>query len=361
MSNAKKVAIALIAMLIPFTAVASANAAGETVSAKTELSPRKGNFYKQVNVASNLRLDVEVIPGQGQPTVEPLKNVRVTFPAGMTFRANNKICPDSKLNEQSSLGDPKAIVDACQNAVVGTGTAKLLLARGVNNLLSDPILVAFNAGKAKNGAPKLKIYGYSKGTGVGILMTGQLQNRVLDIAIPVLSYDSAVKNFDLNFPGPVLDRQAELGFVTQGKDPNYVQARCASSPLVTNAVFKLGQRNPSTGADSGPTYTVESPTTTQACKGLAGKAKLNAKAKGPKGKVKRGRKAAFKVTVSNKGTATAKAVKVTAAGGKANAGNIAPGKSKTVTVRAKVTRPVVKFTIKGKGVSAKASARVKLK
>jgi hypothetical protein len=314
-----------------------------------------------VPVDFTIRADVEAPPTE--LSITPMKNTRITFPKGVSFNPSPKmpVCTDAKLNAQSSLGDPKAVVESCAGSVVGTGTSTIYLARAKANALADPILIIFNAGKSKSGNAKIKIYGFSKGTGVGILMHGELKNQVLDVAIPVLSYDSAVQYYQFDMPGETLDREAELGFKAKGLDPNYVRAVCASSPLKTNAEFVLGERNPSTGADAGPERTVKSPTTTQPCKGAAGKAKLKAKAKGPKGKVKRGAKAAFKVTVSNNGTGVAKAVKVSAPGGKANAGNIAPGKSKTVTVRAKVTRPVVKFTIKGKGVSAKATARVKLK
>ncbi len=365
MSYAKKIALAIVALLIPFSVVASANAANETVSASTDLTPRSGSFFKEASVASNLRLDVEVTPGPGQTFVEPMKRVSTTFPAGMTFRANNNICPDSKLSLSSDLNSPSTIVNSCPNAVVGTGTAVILLARSVNGVIPDPILVAFNAGKTPQGQAKLKIYGYSKQTQVGILMTGTLRGRVLDIAIPVLSYDSAVKNFNLNFPGPVLDRQEELGFKTQGKDPNYVQARCAASPFTTSAVFELGQRNPATGDPVGDTFTVDSPTVTQDCTGKAGNAKLGAKVKGPKA-VKNGAKGAFKVTIKNSGTATAKNVVVTAPGGKAKGGNIAPGKSKTVTVKATVRgkkgrKATVKFTVKSGKVVARTSAKVTVK
>ena len=61
------------------------------------------------------------------------------------------------------------------------------------------------------------------------------------MAVPVLSNDSAVKYFDLNFPGGGLDRE-DIGVHVRGLDPNYVQARCTSSPLKTNAVFGLGER-----------------------------------------------------------------------------------------------------------------------
>ncbi|MBN8868716.1 MAG: hypothetical protein J0H66_02425 [Solirubrobacterales bacterium] len=366
MSFHRKFLIALISLLIPFSAVGAAQAANETVSAETILKPRSGSFYKEKAVSSDLELDVVVTPGSGQVLVDPLKNVKVTFPAGMTFSANNKVCTDSQLNSQSPLGSPKTIIDACQSSVVGTGTATILLFRQVAHPLDDPILVAFNAGKTANGQAKLKIYGFSKGTGVGILMTGVLKGRVLDIAIPVLSYDSAVANFNLAFPGPKLDRP-DIGISTQGHNPNYVQAICATGSQVTEATFQLGTRDPSTGEDTGPTSTKVAPTSTKPCNGIAGKAKLGGvKVKGPNA-VKNGRKGAFKVTVKNNGTATAKKVVVTTnRGGKGKAGNIAPGKSKTVTVKVKIKgkkgkKVAVKFTAKAGKVKASAAKKVRVK
>jgi hypothetical protein len=97
-----------------------------------------------------------------------------------------------------------------------------------------------------------------------------------------------------------------------------------------------------------------------------GKAKLTAKvAKKPRA-VRNGRKGAFRIFVKNRGTATAKHVVVTAPGAKKKVGNLAPGKGKTVTVKAKVRGhkgrvAKVKFVVKGKGVSARTVAKVRVK
>lgn len=365
MSFHKKFLIALISLLVPFSAVSAAQAANESVSAESTLTPRSGSFYKDKTVASNLKLDVVVTPGTGEATVDPIKNVKVTFPDGMTFKPNNNICPDSKLNSQSPLGSPQTIVDSCQSAVVGTGTATILLFRQVSAPLADPILVAFNAGKTSSGQPKLKIYGFSKGTGVGILMTGTLKGEVLDIAIPVLSYDSAVSNFNLNFPGEKLDRP-DINISTEGHDPNYVQAKCVNGKQVTNAVFELGTRDPATGADFGPTTQKTAPTTTKNCSGQAGKAKLGVtKLAGPNA-VKNGKTGTFKITLKNNGTATAKNVVVTTnVGGKGKGGNIAPGATKTVAVKVKIKgkrgkKVNVKFTAKSGNVKVAKAKKVKV-
>ena len=112
MSFLKKFLIALVALLIPFSAASAAQAANESVTADTSLTPRSGSFYKEKTVASNLKLNVVVTPGAGQATADPVKNVKVTFPQGMTFRPDSKVCPDSKLNSQSPLGSPSTIVNA---------------------------------------------------------------------------------------------------------------------------------------------------------------------------------------------------------------------------------------------------------
>ncbi|HMY26907.1 MAG TPA: hypothetical protein PLJ59_11320, partial [Solirubrobacterales bacterium] len=143
----------------------------------------------------------------------------------MTFKPNNSktpACTDSKLSITSNLADPAGVVASCPKSVVGSGTAAIFLAK-VNlpeTLIVDPILIVFNAGTTGSGQPKLKIYGYSKTTNVGILMTGTLKGEVLDIAIPVLSNDSAVKYFQLNIPGGQLVRD-DINVNVHGLDPNY--------------------------------------------------------------------------------------------------------------------------------------------
>ena len=352
MSHAKKILIAVVALLVPFSAIsATAQAAGETASVESSITARSGSLFKESNVSSNLGLNVVVTPGAGQIMAEPLKNVKVTFPAGMTFNPNRNICPDSKLNAQSPLGTPAVVVNSCANAVVGTGTATILLARFVANALADPVLVAFNGGRNNSGQPILKIYGFSKGTGVGILMTGTLNGRVLDIAVPVLSYDSAVANFNLNFPGEPLNRP-DIGINTRGLDANYVQARCANGRQVTNAVFQLGQRDAATGAETGPTTTIEAPQSTRNCNGQAGRARLNGlKISGPNA-VRNGRQGNFRITVRNPGTAIARNVVVrTNRGGNVRIGQIAPGATRNARINVRIrgnrnSRVAVRFTVR---------------
>jgi hypothetical protein len=371
MNSLKKYIALVIAMVVPFALVANANAANESVTATTHITGIGGKLYKEAQVSSNLNIHAEVTTPNSSPKVLPMKNVKITFPAGMTFKPNDSktpVCGDSKLSTSSNLADPAGVANACKSSVIGTGTAAIYIAK-VNQptaLVTDPILIAFNAGKNSSGQPKMKIYGYSDTTHVGILMVGTLKGRVLDIAVPVLSSDSAVKYFDLDFPGETLSRP-ELGVNVRGLDKNYVQAKCSSTPLKTNATFELGERSYPGGQETGPTTTVVSPETTQPCTGLAGKAKLGGvKIKGPNA-VKNGRKGVFKVTVKNNGTATAKKVIVTSnRGGKAKAGNIAPGKAKTVKVKVKIRgkkgkKIAVKFTAKSGKVKAGATKRVRVK
>ena len=363
----KKLVAIVMALVASFALAASAQAADETVLGTTNVEPRNGPLYQAKPVPVNLTIRAEVTTPALSPKVNPLKNTKTTFPAGVTFNPNNKVtpvCTDAMLSETSNLADPAGVVQGCKDSVVGTGTSAIIIAK-INQpgaLVGDPILVIFNAGKDNQGRAKIKIYGYSKTTNVGILMNGTLINGVLDVAVPVLSNDSAVKYYQFDMPGPLLDRP-DINVSTRGLDPNYVRAICPpSGKLVTNSEFVLGERTYPGGVDTTPSVTVQSPDTTQDCVGNPGKAKLAASVKGPKA-VKAGAKGAFKVTVKNNGTGIAKAVKVTATGGgKANAGNIKPGASKTVTVRTKVTgrkgsKKTLTFTAKG-GATAKAKIKV---
>jgi hypothetical protein len=370
MNLLKKSFVLLVAMVTSFAVASSANGANETVTATTTITGKSGKLFKEKNVAAKLNVHAEVTTPSSSPSVLPMKNVKITFPAGMTFRPNNSktpVCSDRQLSGSSNLADPAGVVDACKRSVVGSGTAAIYLAK-VNlpsALITDPILIAFNAGKTGNGQPKVKIYGYSDRTHVGILMNGTLKGSVLDMAVPVLSSDSAVKYFDLNFPGGTLSRP-ELGVNVRGLDPNFVQARCGTGVLKTNAVFELGERSYPGGQPIGPTTTVVSPQTTQPCTGLAGHPKLTAKVVKRPRAVRNGRKGFFRIYVKNHGTATAKRVFVFAPGAKKKVGFVAPGRGKTVGVRAKVrgrkgSVKKIKFVVKGKGVNARTFAKVRVR
>ncbi len=262
MFRTTKLLAILVSILVPFAAVSTAQA--ETVIAKTKLTPNGGKFKKKTRLPAKLSVSAVVTPQPGASLVNPTKRIDIKFPAGMTLRPNRKVCSDRKLSASSDLSTPSVVVKACRSAVVGTGTAMIYLARAAASALNDPVLIAFNAGKNKKGQPKLKIYGYSKQTQVGVLMSATLKGRSLSISIPVLSYDSAVGTFKLQIPGPRLNRP-EIGVNTKGQNRRYVLASCPTPKLVTAATFFLGTRNPSTGDPTSPTTKVSSKKTVQKC------------------------------------------------------------------------------------------------
>ncbi|MCB0869709.1 MAG: hypothetical protein KDB52_02650 [Solirubrobacterales bacterium] len=363
----KKLVAIFVALMASFAMVASAQAADETVVGTTDITSLGGPLYKEKAVPVNMEIHAEVTTPVSSPKVNPLKNTKLTFPKGVSFNPNNKKtppCTDDKLSTTSNLADPEGVVAACPKSIVGTGVSTIIIAKINNNpntVISDPILILFNAGTDSQGRAMLKVYGYSKYTNVGILMHGTLVGQVLDLAVPVLSNDSAVKLYTFNMPGPVLDRP-ELGINVKGLDSNYVQATCADGVWKTNSEFILGERTYPGGVDTTPETTVVSPETEQNCVGQAGKAKLALKATGPKS-VKSGKKGSFKVTVTNSGTASAKNVKVTATGGgKGSAGTLKPGAKKTVTVKTKVTgRKGSKKTLTFSAGGSKAKIKVTVK
>lgn len=333
----------VVAMLIQLS-----GAKAETVSIETSMKPFGGKLFKEVRVPVQSRLKVQVEVPPGQQTILPLKRTRIRFDTDMTYNPDNRKtppCPDSKLSQTSSLGlGVAAIVDLCPRSVIGTGTSLIYLVKSTASPLADPQLVIFNAGRDARGNPKMKIYGFSKATGTGLLMEGSLnKNGIQDVPIGVLSYDSAVGNFVFDMPGTgmkVEDAAAPGGFrVVKGLDRGYVRARCSDGMWSTGGDFYLGERNASTGADIGPTTIVPGNVYNDSCRGLKGRPKLRRKAqRGPRA-ARRGARVRYRVTVANRGTATARAVKLRVRGGvrgSARGGKIAPGKRKTFTVRGRV-------------------------
>ena len=354
-----------------------AQASGETATAGLTMTPQSGSLYVQAQKPVFWRVDVEIkAPYPESPEVLPMKRVRTSFPTEMRFNPKKgfPVCPDDKVGPPPvNLSVPPAeVISRCPDAVLGNGSAELYLNR-VNRaegpILKDPVLLVFNGGETSSGLPKIKIYGFSKGTGAGVYMEGTLDHGVLDVAIPVLTYDSAVGRFDLNIPGTgpvVYDKKEVSGSV--GLDKSYVTTTCATGSWNGSAQFTLGTRD-SAGNPTSPDSLVDSPPYSVDCVGLAGKGKLGGvKVKGP-AKVKKRKKGTFKVTVRNNGTATAKGVKVRAKGkgakGSGKAGNIAPGASKTVKVKVKFTKKgksKVTFTAKSSNAgSAKGKKTVKVK
>jgi hypothetical protein len=355
---------------------APAGAANETATANLTMTPQNGKLFKQAHKPVNWRLDVEVkAPWPASPKVLPMKQVSIDFPKDMKFvpKKNTPVCPNSQIGPPPvNLNvDPNTAIARCPGAVLGNGTAGLYLAQNnsaVGPNLTDPELVVFNGGRTGNGLPKVKIYGYSKGTGAGIYMEGVLRGGNLTISIPVLTFDSAVGDFNLNIPGtnnPNANRR--------GKDRTYVQTKCSSGTWQTTARFTLGTRD-TAGNPTSLDSTVVAPTDTTNCVGLNGRANLKVqKVKGPK-KLKRGQTKAYRVRVKNRGTRVAQGMNIAVRGKwvknrKQRVGKLAPGQAKTFKVRAGINRKakkgkrtVIKFRTNAKQTKAvvgKARVRVR--
>jgi hypothetical protein len=356
-----------VAALASLSLASGASASGEVAKAGLTMTPRKGKIYKNVRTPVNWRVDVEITaPYPANPKVLPMKRVRTTFPTDMAFnpKKNTPVCGDSEIGPPPvNLNvEPDEAISRCPKAVLGNGTAQLYLAQnngptGPN--LKDPVLVVFNGGTTKSGLPKIKIYGYSKGTGAGVYMEGTLNKGVLDVQIPVLTFDSGTGEFNLNIPGrnsPFKNRR--------GVDPTYVEAKCSTGKWITNAQFTLGTRD-TAGNPTSPDTIINAPEEVQDCKGApGGKSGLKVSVKGP-GKAKAGKKATFKVKVKNNGSKAVKGVKVKASGkgakGSGKAGKIPAGKARTVKVKVKFSKKgksKVTFKATGKGTKAGKATKV---
>ncbi len=368
---------ALIGMVVATLLVSAppAQAANESATAGFSMAPRSGPLYKEARKPVNLGINVEVTaPFPASPEILPLKKVTVDFPTDMKFnpKKNFPVCPADQVGPPpvNMSVPPAEVIARCPKAVLGNGTAQLYLAHvnyanGPN--LKDPVLVVFNGGKTNSGLPKIKIYGYSKGTGAGIYMEGALQNDgKLEISVPVLTYDSAVGQFDLQIPAtqPLQYNGAPVpGSV--GLDKTYVQAKCSTGKWNLGAEFVLGTRD-TAGQPTSPDSNVSAPPVTDNCTGLAGKARFaRVVAKGPK-KIRRAKKGVFRVKLTNNGTATAKAVKIKVAGKWVKprvqrVGKLAPGQARTVRVRVNLTRKAKRgkrTVVKFRASAAKTGAKV---
>jgi len=327
------------------------------------MKAQSGQLSKTERKPVDWRVAVEIKAPVSSPLVQPMKRIRTTFPKDMAFNPNPKVpvCPDSEIGPSSNLNfPPDTIIARCPKAVLGNGTAGLYLAQGNNAngpTLKDPVLIVFNGGTDSSGKPKIKIYGYSDQTKVGIFMSGVLDNGVLDVSVPRLSFDSGTGDFNLNIPGSNA-KQANR----RGVDKGYVTAKCSTGTWLTNATFQLGSRTDA-GTPTGPQTTVNAPQATTDCVGVDSGKFGSVKVKGP-AKAKKGKKTTYKVTVKNSGSATIKNLKVSASGkgakGSASGGSLAKGKSKTVKVKVKFSKKgkiKTKFKATGKGVSAKTAVK----
>ncbi|MGK2933114.1 MAG: hypothetical protein ACSLFD_10165 [Solirubrobacterales bacterium] len=365
MNKTTKTLTALFAVVgMVITSAAPAMAANETASVDLTMRPQS-KLFKQVANPVNWRADVEVKALASSPQILPLKRVKIRLPRDMKFvpKRTTPVCPNSSIGPEANLNfDPNTIIARCPGSVLGNGTAGLYLANNnspTGSTLTDPVLVVFNGGKNSAGLPKIKIYGYSGGTGVGIYMEGVLNKSVLTVSIPRLSFDSAVGDFNLNIPGtnsPFANRR--------GKDRTYVQSRCSRGFWVTTAGFTLGTRD-SAGNAISPDSFIAAPTARTDCTGLNGRPRLGpVKIKGPN-KTRRGGSKVYRVRVKNSGTAVARAVTIKTGGKwvkstRKFAGKIFPRTAKTVKVRVRLTgkarrgkATAVKFRINAKNATAK--------
>lgn len=371
MRRALKLFVGLVVLSgTAFSATAPANAANETATAGFAMIPQQGTLYKEMAKPVDWRVDVEIkAPYPSSPTVLPMKQIRADFPDEMTFNPDPDmpVCEDDKVGPNADLSfPPDTIIARCPKSVIGNGTADLYLAQTNSPTgpgLKDPVLVAFNGGRNAEGLPLLKVYGYSQQVNTGVYMGGVLKDGSLTVDIPVLAYDSGTGRFDLNIPGtnsPVENRR--------GLDKNYVRTTCKNDIWNGGVQFTLGSRG-SDGTPAGPDSIVDAAPISVPCNGAAGSARLaKPGVKGP-GNAKAGKKATYKVTLKNSGTASAKKVKLVATGkgvkGSAKAGTLAPQKSKTVKIKVKFTKrgtTKVKFKASGKGGrAATAVKKVKVK
>jgi len=348
--------------LLGFAGMAAASASAETVTSDVKVTP-KGSLYKEAFKPINLSLSATVTPDAGQTKLRELNNVKFNLPPDFTFNTEgSEVCTKDigQINPENANKPTAAVIAECPNSVVGSGTATILLAGQTSLPVSDPVLTAFNGGTNDQGEPQIFIQGYSATVvagGHGIPMNATLhKDGSLDVGVPPLAANSAVSTFTLELPG------------TQGKDQSYSQAKCPGTGWDVSAVLTLGAYNPNTGQYDN-VQDLTSASQNVPCTGAAGKGAFSTpKVKGPKS-VKKGKKGTFKVTVKNSGTATASGVKVAASGkgakGSGSTGKIAPGASKTITVKVKFTKSgtsKVKFKATAKGVAAKTGTfKVKVK
>ena len=268
------ICLACVPALLGVVGAGPASAADETINLRTVVVPAQGKVFKRRSVPAKMQLSATVNTPASSLKVNPLKRAIIQFPKGLTFHPNNRktpVCSDKALSETSNLAaGPAGIVELCPKSVIGTGTAKIYLAKVHEDsaLVSDPQLVIFNAGVAKGGLAKMKIYAYSRTTNVGILMHGTVSKKgIINVFIPVLSNDSATASFILAIPGPGIK---DGGKTIKGRDANYARIRCASGKWVTRGTFTLGERSYPAGTPTGPSTTVKAKPSTVKCHGARG-------------------------------------------------------------------------------------------
>ncbi len=330
--NLKAIGLALVGSLVMAAGASAAPTAATSVGIAGQ-----GSLYKEVKKPVNLSLNADITPGAGDTTLLPLMEASFNLPTDLSFNPDPNMPVCTEVNAGNSNFSGATAISLCPNSIVGDGTANIMLAGQVAALITDPELTIFNGGVDSSGGGVLAIHAYSASTNAGIFMSGAIQNGTLDVLIPRLTADSATSTFTLNIPG------------TQGQDKGYAEATCKTGTYTSSATLTLGNRS-SGGVVSNET-SLNTPAEDTTCTGLAGSAKLNkVVVSGPK-KVKKGKKATYKVKITNNGTATAKGVRLKVSGKgvsfNTSAGTVAPAKTKTVNVKLKAKKKgKVKLTFK---------------
>lgn len=369
----RNIGLTLLALLL-FTG--TARAANESVRISVAAEPGGEKLFREVERPVRANLDVAVDVPEGVENVTPMIFSKVTFPPEMSFHpdpARTPVCPIDKVGPQTNLALGVArIVDLCPDSVIGTGRATINLAQSNRYPLADPELVIFNAGRTRDGPPRLTIYGFSKGAGAGLFMSGFLdKNNALGISIGVLPFDSSISNFTIGIPGDpmrVEDGTAPGGFKeVVGKDPNYLRAVCPKRSWRATGEFNFATRDTATGELTSNETTVASNPFDLPCEGRPGSPKLKRpKVSGPMA-FRPGQKKKYRVTLTNTGTATAKGITVRIGGAGRGTRKIAalkPGATTSVWVRVRFTkseRPRNRLTTRVVGAGGVPTSTLKLK
>ncbi|MEX1219350.1 MAG: hypothetical protein WEB05_03060 [Solirubrobacterales bacterium] len=340
------IVFSLLAFAFVFPTVA--NAAGETADADVSISPRGPTFFSNIFSAANWRVDTAIIPPVLAPTITPMKVADLGLPNSdllrFTPKASMPVCQDDQLGPPpttNSIPVPD-MIDRCPNSLIGNGRAVFGLSQSTAELATrDGEVLLFNGGRVA-GLPKLKVYAYSYDTGVGIYTSAILRpDGQLRFEIPRLTADSSVRTLNLAIPGQRTVIEKPLFALTvvlpAGQDPTYAQARCVGNAgFPWTADFVLGSRDAGGNPIGDPEFTV-SDSGTDPCTGVFGAARIGAVGVTGPLRVKRYRRAAYRVSVKNAGNITATGVRLNVFGrgirSSALIGNIRAGATRSVYTR----------------------------
>ncbi len=365
-----KLLLLLLLVWLPLLAPDSGRASEEEVQLSMEAIPA-GVVYRDLEMPIEAKLHIGVSVPPGAQLVTPMINSRVTFPADMSFHPDpdvTPVCPLSRVGPNAGLPTGiNSVVAACPRSVIGTGTARIHLARSaVHPTLDDPRLVIFNAGRTAQGRPRITIYGYSGQAASDVYMTGYLaRNGELDIAMGVLPFDSAIGEFTLGIPGAPI--ALDGGEQVVGRDPGYLRAKCSTGSWTAAGTFRFATRNQSTGNLTSEPFDVDSNSSLLECSGRPGKVTLGAVLLKGSNKFRPGSTRAMKLVISNIGTATARKVRIRVSGGGTGSfrtANLLPRSSKAVSMKVRFPRMgpprrVLKVSVDADGRKRVTTIRVK--